>query len=221
MSRILNIMPTGRKFNFNELPDISGEYFSFSQLKGIKVTKDIAINPLDYNCTEDDFIESFVETLKDNPRVFEYLSGLALRNNQEAKLFMNHVVKGSIKGYQFGYLVHNYKSWLGMIFVHTPAYSKIAFNEEIWTIDFFLNSFAEGYGIMTYCLADVLYFLKSTLNVDEVFFFVDINNNRCKRLMNRIQAYKVFDLHDIEDRERIIQHLYKIDLSKAVFQGYE
>lgn len=224
MNNSFNIKPTNKVIYLDEVPNVIGRHFTLSQLTYRRIASDGGLIPLNDKFTTIESVTTIVDTLRGNDRVFKHLPGLHLKDIRSATVFLKDRLKFAEKGYQFTYIIHSNNYLLGMVLVNTPSFNELEISAPIWTMDFYLNSFAEGHGIMSRAIHSMLSFLKSNLNVNEkVYFIVDVDNTRCIRLMEKIYANrssKLYKMGDGGELGEVIQYVYSFNLPVANFEGY-
>ena len=167
--------------------NIIGKYFSLDQLRQIPMGQ-VRLQPLDGRLAMDPSSQNLVEVMAETtPDIKKYLPNLDLSTAKSiGRYFQNYCTKTKL-GYEFGYAIKTGDDgYLGFIFVHTPGMNEMAINFPKWSIDFCLFKPFQGQGIMTQTLSRVLYLLKSEMDVNEVYAYVDEDNENCLKMLSRL-----------------------------------
>lgn len=167
--------------------NIIGKYFSLDQLRQIPMGQ-VRLQPLDGRLAMDPSSQQMVAVMaQTTPDIKKYLPNLDLSSAESiGRYFLNYCSKTEL-GYEFGYAIKTGDDgYLGFIFVHTPEMNEKAINFPKWSIDFCLFKPFQGQGIMTQTLSRVLYLLKSEMNVNEVYAYVDEDNENCLKMLSRL-----------------------------------
>lgn len=167
--------------------NIIGKYYSLDQLRQVPMGQ-VRLQPIDGSLVVNTSAQTLISVMaKATPDIKKYLPNLDLSSAEAvAKYFSGFCMKTEM-GYEFGYSIKTGDDgFLGFIFVHTPAQNEIAINFPHWTIDFCIFSPFAGQGIMAQSLVRVLFILKSQMNVNDVFVYVDEDNTKCLNLLAKL-----------------------------------
>lgn len=167
--------------------NIIGKYYSLDQLRQVPMGQ-VRLQPIDGSLVVNTSAQTLISVMAGaTPDIKKYLPNLDLSSAEAVAKYFSVFCMKTEMGYEFGYSIKTGDDgFLGFIFVHTPAQNEIAINFPHWTIDFCIFSPFAGQGIMAQSLVRVLFILKSQMNVNDVFVYVDENNTKCLNLLAKL-----------------------------------
>ena len=130
--------------------------------------------------------------LANTDKLKEFMPGVDFSTEEKAKKALEGYMLRTEQGLGITYVIRNQNIPVGMIFVNTPKYNKIALNLNIWTVDFFAMKSIEHKKIMFNCLCQILSVMKSDFNVPKVYALVNKANIDCLKLIHHPQ-YPLFE----------------------------
>lgn len=130
--------------------------------------------------------------LANTDKLKEFMPGVDFSTEEKAKKTLEGYMFRTEQGLGITYVIRNQNMPVGMIFVNTPKYNKIALNLNIWTVDFFAMKSIEHKKIMFNCLCQILSVMKSDFNVPKVYALVNKANIDCLKLIHHPQ-YPLFE----------------------------
>ncbi len=180
-------------------PNILGKYYRLEDIKS-KNLGTIYLAGMDAQSLFGDYSMDalMLSTLGNTKRVRQYLPGMDLSSEQSAKEYIKKLVFRTELGYEFAYAIRQGNGLLGAINVQTPDYNMSLSKFPHWTLTFFVFELFENKGIMTIALSWILYFLKTSLNVHQIYATVDPNNIQSISVLNKLPFDEV--PHDGEGR---------------------
>lgn len=168
--------------NFN----IIGKYYTLDKIRQITMGQ-IHLQPIDATIVFDSDMQETISIMGNiSPKITKFLPKFNISSKNNVAQFFADFCKKTEAGYEFGYAIKMNNGVLGFIFINTPAINEIAINFPQWTIDFCLFKPFEKQGIMTQCLARILYFLKVELGVRNVYTIVSQTNTDSLNLLSHL-----------------------------------
>ena len=169
---------------------IADTYYTLDQLRQIPMG-DVRLQPIDAGIVFDDKQQQVVKIFADqSPRVKQFLPNLELSSVEAISKYFTIFCQKTEMNLEFGYSIKLNKygdaGTVGFIFVHTSLLNKVAINFPQWTIDFCLFEVMEGKGLMKAAILRVLNTLKNQMGVKNLFAIVDVDNDRCLKLMAKL-----------------------------------
>lgn len=170
-----------------EFRNIIGKYYTLDKIRQIPMGE-IYLQPIDAAILfNSDLQEEICAMGNISPKIAKFLPKFNTSSQKTVAQFFTYLCIRTETGYQFGYAIKiNDSVILGFIFINTPDFNRITINFSQWTIDFCLFEPFEKQGIMTQCLARILYFLKVKLNVENVYTIVSQDNTDCLNLLSHL-----------------------------------
>ncbi len=167
--------------------NILGRYYRLEDITPIRSAGGLVLQGIDASSIfEYNDAKMLSVIASSSPRVVKYLSRMDISTKEAAEKFLYGLIKRTEYGYGFAYGIRAGQLLIGMIFIETPALNEKMLNFPHWNIDFFLMEGMENQGIMYQAVVRVLRMLKNTLDVPEVYAWVDPDNAHCLGLMSKL-----------------------------------
>lgn len=171
-----------------------GVYFKESDLSTIKCgNSGIELIPINADIASSDSVANMFHLFGNTEVIKKYLPSMDFSSQLKTQEFLMKSYLGTKMGGKITYFITSGGMPLGMIFLTTPGVNKLLINYCHWTMDFFLFTEFEGKGIMGISLARMLKFMKEQLEIDEVHFMVDADNQRCISLLENMGVMDELD----------------------------
>lgn len=197
--------------------NIIGKHFTLDQVRIIPMGQ-THLHPIDFTMVMDEGFKKQIYILSLFGKIDNgFLPNSVFSSSDDVSSFFFECDHKMSMGHEISYAIKMGKDkYLGLIFIHTPSFNKNEIDFPYWTIDFCLFDSIGSEYVMTQSLEFVLNFMKSELNVDEVYAYVDQHNSEYINLLKSLHfKYQPKTITDKYTRHKAI--LFRCPVHEITF----